>query len=144
MLEDIKNKRRPFDVPQGYFSTLEDSVREKIHAPQRESNVFMSAVRTTFALAFSFLAIFGMGYGVMSLTRTMTYGDLDTEYDEFAILLENGYIKHDFIDYLYDEIDMIDISHLETLDMDEELFRRIELEMSEVELLDHIEKYHNE
>ena len=144
MLEELKNRTRPFEVPTGYFSTVEDQVRERIAKPEKAPGSLMSALRTTLAMTCTFLMIFGMGYGVMALTGTMEAGNFPVEQDELATLIEQGYIKHDFIDYLYDEIDMEDIPHLDNMEMDDELYRRFESEMSEMELMDHIENYQYE
>ena len=145
MLDEIKNKQRPFSVPEGYFSTIEDSVRGRIGISQQgESNHLWASIKTGFALAFSFVFIFGMGYGVLSLTDTIHNDQFDMENDEFAILIKDGYIKHDFIDYLYDEID-IDKDYLtEGVELYEELYQRIEDEMSQEDLLNIIEEYNNE
>ena len=145
MLDEIKNKKRPFSVPEGYFSTIEDSVRGRIGiSQQREGNHLWASIKTGFALAFSFVFIFGMGYGVLSLTDTIYNDQFDMENDEFAILIKDGYIKHDFIDYLYDEID-IDKDYLtEGVELYEELYQRIEDEMSQEDLLNIIEEYNNE
>ena len=145
MLDEIKNKKRPFSVPDGYFSSVEDSVKDRIRTPQKSGDSpIWASINTGFALAFSFLFIFGMGYGVISLTGSMQKDHFGMENDEFAILIKDGYIKHDFIDYLYDEIDMEDIPHLDNMEMDDELYRRFESEMSEMELMDHIENYQYE
>jgi hypothetical protein len=145
MLDEIKNKQRPFSVPDGYFSTIEDSVRGRIGISQQgECNHLWASIKTGFALAFSFVFIFGMGYGVLSLTDTIHNDQFDMENDEFAILIKDGYIKHDFIDYLYDEID-IDKDYLtEGVELYEELYQRIEDEMSQEDLLNIIEEYNNE
>lgn len=145
MLDEIKNKKRPFSVPDGYFSSVEDSVKDRIRTPQkRGDSPIWASIKTGFALAFSFLFIFGMGYGVISLTGSMQKDHFGMENDEFAILIRDGYIKHDFIDYLYDEID-IDKDYLtEGVVLYEELYQSIEDEMSQEDLLNIIEEYNNE
>ncbi|MBQ2243208.1 MAG: hypothetical protein II318_03225 [Bacteroidales bacterium] len=145
ILDEIKNKKRPFSVPDGYFSSVEDSVKDRIRTPQkRGDSPIWASIKTGFALAFSFVFIFGMGYGVLSLTDTIHNDQFDMENDEFAILIKDGYIKHDFIDYLYDEID-IDKDYLtEGVELYEELYQRIEDEMSQEDLLNIIEEYNNE
>ncbi len=143
MLDEIKNKNRPFSVPDGYFSTVEESVRESISSHREKvGNPLWNSFKVAFALFVSFGFIFGVGYGVMSLTRTMTYGDFDSEGDEFAILIEGGYIKHDFIDYLYDEIDVTGDPLEEKFELDDELSQMIEINISQEELIDLMEEYH--
>lgn len=143
MLDEIKKKNRPFSVPDGYFSTLEEGVRERISLNgEKVVNPVWNSIRVGFALVISFGFIFGMGYGVMSLTKTMSYGDFGFESDELAILIDGGYIKHDFIDYLYDEIEITADPLTEKFELYEELSQMIELNMSQEELIDLMEEYH--
>lgn len=147
ILEEIKNKERPFQVPKGYFSTVEDSVRGAISTPERVSNPLLSTLKSGFALAFSFVLIFGFGYGVMTLTGTMANNAFSSESDEFATLIESGYIRHDFVDYLYDEIEMEleeESIYEDELLLSDEVSRKIERELSEEELIKFLEEYHYE
>lgn len=147
ILEEIKNKERPFQVPTGYFSTVEDSVRWAISTPEKVSNPLLGTIKSGFAMAFSFILIFGFGYGVMALTGTMTNSDFSSESGEFATLIESGYIRHDFIDYLYDEIEMNieeESIYEDELLLSDEVSRKIERELSEEELIKFLEEYHYE
>lgn len=63
-------KENPYTVPQGYFSMVEDEVREKIHGKQSEKGSLYSIFKTNIALVASFVLIFGIGYGIMHLTNT--------------------------------------------------------------------------
>ena len=66
-------KENPFVVPQGYFSSVEDAVHQKIHTEEKV-NPLVSFFKTGIALASVFGIVFGLGYGAMYLTdRTITY-----------------------------------------------------------------------
>lgn len=103
LLQNPKLKENPFDVPEGYFLALEDSVRAKIHKPPAPFVSFAMKFKPALMLALTFVIIAGLGYGVASLTRRMT-GKGEGEESIFA-LIEEGYIRNDFIDNYYEEID---------------------------------------
>lgn len=102
-LEDIKRRQRPFKVPEGYFSSIEDEVRERISVSEPSIHPLFSSLRSALALVCSFLLIFGVGYGVMALTGSMK-DSLNSNQDTLSQLIDRGYIRYDFVDYLYDEI----------------------------------------
>lgn len=141
ILDDIKRRERPFDLPEGYFPALEDSVREKIAQPERGHSPIFGAIRTGFALAASFAFIFLMGYGVMSLTKTLSLPDFTAEDDMLSTLMEYGYVEHDFIDYLYDEIDFEGAILVEEIEIYDGLSEKIESDLSESDLIKIIEEY---
>lgn len=141
ILDDIKRRERPFDLPDGYFPALEESIREKIARPERVGNPILGAVRTGFALAVSFAFIFMMGYGVMSLTKTLSLPDFTAEDDMLSTLMECGYLEHDFIDYLYDEIDFEGAILVEEIEIYDGLSEKIESDLSESDLIKIIEEY---
>ena len=144
MLDDIKNRERPFKVPDGYFATIEDSVRSAVSQPASGASLLFSAVKSGLALAFSFLFIFGIGYGVISLTDSFSGPDLGTDDEFLSTLIDGGYIKDDFIDYLYEEIEMDDKLLAQDMELDEEFSRRIEEELSEEYLIELMEEYEDE
>lgn len=143
ILDNIKKRnKRPFTVPEGYFSTIEDSVKDKISETSgRGVNPFLSALRSSMALVVSFLMIFGVGYGVMYLTNTNIGESYSAETDNLATLIRAGYLKHDFIDYLYDEIEFDENYGRENIVLYEELSNKIENNIPEAELIRIIEKY---
>lgn len=102
ILEDTNLKNNPFSLPEGYFNKMEDSVRERIHCCNTTNNVssFGEHFRTYSAMLVMFLLVFGIGYGVISLTsdRTIDYNGIsgiinpsintnDTISDEDLIIL---------------------------------------------------------
>lgn len=85
ILEQEALKQSPFTVPEGYFVTVEDRVRERIAAPARTSRLWM-VLKPAITVAAMFLIIFGIGYATLSLTGTLNSGrqaqmlaDADTE-----------------------------------------------------------------
>ncbi|MDD2293975.1 MAG: hypothetical protein PHD07_07200 [Bacteroidales bacterium] len=102
-MDEIKNildnpdlKRNAFSVPEGYFAKMEDSVRERIKAPVHES-LFLKYFKPAFGLLCSFALIFGLGYGVLTLTHTLPG---DEEVSPYITLLEDEYYNRATVDYL--------------------------------------------
>lgn len=68
----------PLRIPEGYFDSLEDRVMGRIAAQQepraeRKSRVW-TILKPALTLAAMFALVFGMGYGVLSLTHTLDRG----------------------------------------------------------------------
>ncbi len=109
ILQRQELKANPYTVPSNYFSNIEDSIREKIKADGKESIVwhkrFFQVTSSYFMLACSFGLIFGMAYGVLSLTSTLNNDNSITDTGELLSLVEQGYISSDFIEDYYDTID---------------------------------------
>ncbi|MBR6424310.1 MAG: hypothetical protein IKS47_06520 [Bacteroidales bacterium] len=80
ILESARRSGQPFKMPEGYFETFEDRLMERIsvetkqEAPSRRQRIWL-VVKPALALAATFALIFGMGYGVLSLTRTLNGGN---------------------------------------------------------------------
>lgn len=104
ILQESILKENPFSVPDGYFSALENSVQEKIHKPASHARIFYMKLKPVLLLALTFGIIAGLGYGVSTLTNKIT-GNEEKDNDIFA-LIEKGYIKSNFIDDYYEEIDL--------------------------------------
>lgn len=104
ILQNPKLKESPFDVPEGYFLALEDSVRAKIHKPLTPFISFTMRFKPALMLALTFIIIAGLGYGVAALTHKMT--EKGEGEDTIFALIEEGYIRNDFIDNYYEEIDL--------------------------------------
>lgn len=138
-LEEIKKGRELFKVPDGYFSSLEREVRGRIAQSEGGVTPILSSLRSGFALACSFLLIFGIGYGVMALTNTSPSTTFPRE-DNLAILIDGGYINYDFVDYLYDEIELnYTLNKINGLSTQESI-NHIERYFSETELINLIEE----
>lgn len=142
ILDDLHLKENPFSMPEGYLSSLENSVHEKIFPVEPVSPFlrFINLTKSYALLALSFAIVFGIGYGVISLTGSLEKETIFTEGDDFALLIENGYINRTFVDYLYDEIDIeqgMKDSESEIVIYDE-LSERIERNLSEEDIMEYL------
>ncbi len=80
MLRGAACHDNPFRMPEGYFDGLEDRLMARIaveaaetaQAPARRP--VWQILKPALALAATFALIFGMGYGVLSLTHTLDNG----------------------------------------------------------------------
>jgi hypothetical protein len=75
ILERARQAGQPFKMPEGYFESLEDRLMARIsmeeqQVPTRRQRIWV-ALKPALALAATFALIFGMGYGVLSLTHTL-------------------------------------------------------------------------
>ena len=52
----------PFTVPDGYFESLEDRVRERIHRPATPFATFVMKAKPAFMMALMFAVIAGFGW----------------------------------------------------------------------------------
>jgi hypothetical protein len=73
ILDRRELKCNPFSVPEGYFDTVEDVVRERISTPEKSG--FAAILKPALLLACMFGIIFGIGYGALSLTGTLNKED---------------------------------------------------------------------
>lgn len=105
-------KQNPFTVPEGYFTAMEDSLREKVLGTKKQPSRAAGVLKPALMLAFSFAIIFGLAYGVFSLTNTLAGPEPQlSEYD--AIAAEIGNINPAFFEYL-DEFNIEDYQALFT------------------------------
>ena len=83
-------KQNPFTAPEGYFATLEDSLRGKVFAAEKKPAGFVGVLKPALMLACSFAVILGMGYGVLSMTHSFDRGlDSVSDYDAVAAAVES-------------------------------------------------------
>ena len=118
ILEQDSLRQAPFTVPEGYFATVEDRVRERIAKPARSSRLW-TVLKPGIAVAAMFLIIFGLGYATLSLTGTLGSGrsnqmlaDADTEISVVEADL-NEKIEElpddDLMEYLSETISLTDL-----------------------------------
>ena len=81
ILDDIALKQNPYSVREGYFDFMESRVNDRIDHPASTNRVW-NVAKPAILLACSFLIIFGIGYGTLSLTNTLGSGR--TERNELA------------------------------------------------------------
>ena len=73
ILEQPSLHQAPYTVPEGYFASVEESVRARITAPSKRPGLW-TVLKPGIAVACMFLFIFGIGYGTLSLTGTLDSG----------------------------------------------------------------------
>ena len=74
ILELARQEGNAFRTPEGYFDSLEDRVMARIAAETAQTPArrpVWSVLKPALTLAAMFALIFGMGYGVLSLTHTL-------------------------------------------------------------------------
>lgn len=112
ILEEMKSAKRPFSVPENYFSTVEDRVREKISAPQGRSMVWTVA-KPALLLTCMFAVILGIGYGTMALTGTTFKGGnarlAEESSEEASEEIFSGMEDEELIEYLSDHLKASDL-----------------------------------
>jgi len=90
-----KNNTTPFRMPEGYLEKLESSVNEKIgRKPSRAWSVLKPAI----GLACAFAVVFGMGYGVLSLTGSLNRNE-NVNDNEIIEYLAAEMSQSDILDY---------------------------------------------
>ena len=85
ILQNANLKENPFSVPQGYFSSVEEAVHQKIHKEEKVDPL-VSFFKTSIALASVFGIVFGLGYGAMYLTDTL---DTNTSANQAPVYASN-------------------------------------------------------
>lgn len=137
-MKDMKNN--PFTVPDGYFSTIEDRVRERIHAPRTPFNTFIMRVKPAFMLALMFGVIAGFGYIVSKVTG-LIYTDPRESMDPIMAMIEDGWLESSFIYAYSEEIDVEDAfnNSLEnTVTIDDELSEDIASSLTEEDIIEYL------
>jgi hypothetical protein len=75
ILHSPEARENPFRMPEGYLDSFEDRLMARIAAEEKPAVSrtvrFWTVLKPVLTLAAMFALIFGMGYGVLSLTRTL-------------------------------------------------------------------------
>lgn len=124
----------PFRMPEGYLDSFEDRLMARLAAEEAEETQPKRPVwrilKPALTLAAMFALIFGMGYGVLSLTHTLGRGIGTTAADEYATLEEELIRPISLINY-YQEAE----SDEDAADLDEEtLLNYLATELSYADL----------
>lgn len=105
ILKDLARKDNPFRMPEGYLDSLEDRLMARIaeeetaaSTTERQRPVWR-ILKPALTLAAMFALIFGMGYGVLSLTHTLGRGVGTTATDGVASAEEELIRPISLIDY---------------------------------------------
>lgn len=125
-MNSLADRSNPFRMPEGYLASFEDRLMQRIAAeesgnaqPQRRP--LWRILKPALTLAAMFALIFGMGYGVLSLTHTLDRGT-GTTVSDYALVEEELIRGSSVFDYF-------------NLDQSEE---EEEQELSEEDLVDYL------
>lgn len=90
ILQREEFRQNPFTAPEGYFASLEDSLRDKVFATEKKPAGFVGVLKPALMMACSFAVIFGIGYGILSMTGSISSQNAQmSAYDEIAAAVEN-------------------------------------------------------
>ncbi|HIZ86616.1 MAG TPA: hypothetical protein IAC03_00420 [Candidatus Coprenecus pullistercoris] len=131
----------PFTVPEGYFSSLEDRIRERLASPPSRGNMFLMRIKPAFMLALMFGIIAGFGYIVSKITDLIYTDPLESS-DPITAMIEEGWLESSFIYAYGDEIDAgeaLGNSLESTVTMDEELAKDIEASLTEEDIIRYLD-----
>lgn len=140
MRED-KIHNNPFTVPEGYFTELEDRLREVALSPEAQSVGWLAKVKPAMMLALMFGVIAGFGWIVSRITGLLYTDPMESE-DPITAMIEEGWLESSFIYAYSDEIDVDEalVNSLEnTVTMDEDLSEDIEALLTEEDII----RYYN-
>ena len=140
MSEDIRHSN-PFTVPEGYFSELEDRLREIAVTPEPEHVGWLAKVKPAVMLTLMFGVIAGFGWVVSKVTGLLYTDPVESD-DPITAMIEEGWIESSFIYAYSDEIDVeeaLSNSLENTVTMDEELSEDIEASLTEEDII----RYYN-
>ena len=121
--DDILGRRPsgdlPFKTPEGYFESLEDRVMARIaaetQADTQKKRPVWTILRPVLTLAAMFALVFGMGYGVLSLTHTLDRSAGAADLSGYATVEEELIRPVSLIDYY-----QTDSAAEESTELDEE------------------------
>lgn len=90
ILQREEFRQNPFTAPEGYFASLEDSLRDKVFATEKKPAGFVGVLKPALMMACSFAVILGISYGILSMTGGLASHNAQmSEYDEIAAAVEN-------------------------------------------------------
>ena len=90
ILQRNEFRQSPFTVPEGYFASLEDSLRDKVLVTGKMPAGFVGVLKPALMMACSFAVILGIGYGILSMTGSLSSQKAQmSAYDEIAAAVEN-------------------------------------------------------
>lgn len=103
MLERARQAGQPFKTPESYFEGLEDRLMARVSAEaEPQPRRLWVLLKPALALAATFALIFGMGYGVLSLTHTLD-GGKDSDASGYATVEEELIRPISIINYYQSE-----------------------------------------
>ncbi len=142
-MSEIKENmtNNPFTVPDGYFESLEDRVRERIHRPAGPFASFVIKAKPAFMMALMFGAIAGLGWIASKITPLLYDSPLESD-DPIMAMIEEGYLESSFIYAYYDEIDVdsaFTYSLENTVDIEGEIMEDLEATLTEEDIWEYLD-----
>ena len=137
--EDIT--RNPFTVPDGYFESLEDRVRERIHRPATPFATLVMTATPAFMMARMFAVIAGFGL-LASKVTPLIYDGPAAPGDPIMAMIEEGYLESSFIYAYFEEIDVDEAftySLENTVTIDGEIEEDLESTLTEDDMWEHLD-----
>ena len=117
MVENNHNYRQNhFTVPQGYFDTLEQNLRDAVLGKENNEPAVVRILKPALSLTFTFAFIIFMGYGFFKITEKF----------------HNNAIPQEEISVFSQELDFMRPSQIEFIDLEELNSYRIENSAEEV------------
>jgi hypothetical protein len=115
-MENKHLKENPYTVPDGYFSTLQESISERVSSSKRETR-FWNIARPQLALVASFAVVFLIAYATINLFSPGdgNGGAFATEETQIEAL----YVKTSFVDFYDSSADTLYSDEEESIDPEE-------------------------
>ncbi|MCR5710610.1 MAG: hypothetical protein K6G79_09050 [Bacteroidales bacterium] len=97
-------RENPFRTPEGYFDALPGRLsslieEEEASADKSRPNPVWRIIKPALTLAAMFALVFGMGYGVLSLTHTLDRGASSSEVSGYASAEEELLLRSSLLNY---------------------------------------------
>ena len=139
MKENMTNN--PFTVPDGYFESLEDRVRERSHRPAGPFASFVIKAKPAFMMALMFGAIAGLGWIASKITPLLYDSPLESD-DPIMAMIEEGYLESSFIYAYYEEIDVdsaFTYALENTVEIEGEIMEELEATLTEEDIWEYLD-----
>ena len=90
LLSRCAHADNPFRMPEGYLESFEDRLMARIaaEAEEKPKRRIWVVLKPALTLAAMFALIFGMGYGVLSLTHTAQRNNVPSGASDYATVVE--------------------------------------------------------
>lgn len=140
-MSDTKTEyKNPFTVPDNYFESLEDRVRERIRKPDSRARIFIMRVKPALMLTLMFGVIAGFGWIASKVTSLLYTDPADTD-DPIMAMIEQGYLESSFIYAYTDDIDVeqaFTYSLENTVTIDGDIEEELEASLTEEDILEYL------
>ncbi|MDD3273997.1 MAG: hypothetical protein PHV46_08115 [Bacteroidales bacterium] len=115
-MDDRHLRENPHSVPEGYFSSLQDAISDKISAEKQKPS-FWRVARPQLALAASFAVIFIIAYATINLFSPGEKQDIFSSIESDQ--LDGLYVKTSFVDFYDSSTDTLYTEDEEEIDPEE-------------------------